>query len=95
MSSGEALLVECIPNLWWGCCKEDDLLAFLAKVEAVYLDDAVAGSAQNIVWICRRMLAANEGQNHFGKVARLFLSFLMDFPDNNDFHNGNLVLCES
>ena len=34
--SGEALVVECRPNLWWGYCKEDDLLVFLAKVEAAY-----------------------------------------------------------
>ena len=29
----EALVAECMPNVWWGCGEDDDLRAFLAKVE--------------------------------------------------------------
>ena len=86
----EALVVECMPNVWWGCGKDDDLRA-LTKVEAAYAAEAAAGAAvaeggvQNIVKICRSMLAANEGQNRFGEVAGPFLAFLKDFSDYNDF----------
>ena len=82
MSSGkqeeQALVVECMLNVWWGCCKDDYLRAFSAKVEAAYAAEAAAttnsaavaeGGAPNIVHICKRMLAANEGQNRFGVVA--------------------------
>ena len=53
----EALVVECMPNVWWGCAAVAS-----AKVEAAYAEEATAvamdGSAPNIVQICRRMLAA-------------------------------------
>ena len=29
----EALVVECMPNVWWGCGKDDELRAFSAKVD--------------------------------------------------------------
>ena len=35
--------------------------------------------------ICKRMLAANEGQNRFGEVAGPFLAFHKDFSDYDDF----------
>ena len=84
----EALVGECIPNVWWGCGKDNNLLLFSAKVEAAYAAEAIAdGSTQNIVQICLCMLVANEGQNSFGKKAGPFLTFLQDFPDyNNHLH---------
>ena len=80
-------MAECMPNVWWGCGKDDYLRAFLAKLEAAYAAEAMAdGSALNIVQICtgRRMLAANKGQNRFGEVVGPFLSFFKDFSDYND-----------
>ena len=86
MWCGEALVVKCMPNVWWGCCKDEDLLAFSAKVKAAYAAEASAeGIAPSIVHICKRMLAANESQNHFGEVAGPFLAFLKDFSNYNDF----------
>ena len=72
---------------WWSACmpKDDNLRAFLAKVDAAYAAEAMAdGIAPNIVQICRRMQAANEGQNRFSEMAGPFLSFLKDFSDYND-----------
>ena len=59
----EALVVECMTNVCWGCGKDDDLRTFLAKVDAAYAAEAAAcscgeGGAPNIVHICKRMLAA-------------------------------------
>ena len=63
----QALVVECMPNVRWGCGKDDDLRAFSAKVEEAYAAKAAAttngaavaeGGALNIVHICKRMLAA-------------------------------------
>ena len=50
--------------------------------------------ALNIVHICKRMLAANEGQNSFGKVAGPFLAFLKDFSnrDCDDFSKKQIGL---
>ena len=73
----------------WAVARTTTLLAFSAKVEAAYAAEAAVaadGSAPNIVQICKRMLAANEGQNRFGEVARPFLLFLKDFSDYNDVH---------
>ena len=33
LSDIEALVVECMPNVWWGCGKDDELRAFSAKVD--------------------------------------------------------------
>ena len=66
----QALIIECMPYVWCGCGKDDDLQVFSAKVEAAYAAEAAAptngaavdgeGGAPNIVHICKRMLEANE-----------------------------------
>ena len=60
------LVVECIPNLWWGCCKVVNLMEPLGKVEAAYVEAVAAGIAPNIIKTFRGILASKEGQNQFG-----------------------------
>ena len=74
----EALVAECMPNVWWGCGEDDDLRAFLAKVERRMR--------------LRLLLAANEGQNRFGEVAGPFLAFPAAVPQGL-FRLQRLPLC--
>ena len=64
-----------------GCCREDELRTFAAKIEAAYAEY----TGPNVVEICKSILVANQGQNRFGEVAARFLSYIADFSDHKDF----------
>ena len=57
-----------MPNLRWGCGKEDNLREFSAEVNSSYTESVAAGSTLNVIKTCWSILAAIEGQNHFGEV---------------------------
>ena len=64
-----------------GCCREDELRTFAAKIEAAYAEY----TGPNVVEICKSILVANQGQNHSGEVAARVLSYIADFSDHKDF----------